>query len=1253
MKPKIKKNKKAIISILLVVAILVTGAFALLSATDSKTNVFTVGNVKAKLSEEFDTNLDGEINRTDDATEREVYDKSEQGSDETIRMKKDIMPGQKVIKRPYVENTGKNKAWVYITVGIPTTDSDNVYRDKTTGETKIAGQDVSIPIRAYAIQESYANKTESDDIWNAYFDADKQLAAFGAEETAGVKLSERVPLFEILNEQRWSDITVGGTNDPNGEWSIIGSVYKSVNGYDYYVFGYNTILEAPDNADESIKTSFAFEGVKLSENIGEASPISLNYYEYEGDNDTLNGEVDLTVNSEVPEGYRLVKTEYYMPGATVPTLYYDESLAKTGYAFDWCFMDDLSKSAYSGMTITDDTNLIAAYTDKISPSEDSNEPTVNPTKIYPGSGYLCYAIEEDANGYFATLIGADSSSADYPSEPTTVTVPATLKVVTNSNGAKILENGIVKHGSLDDIAENATIPVKKVQLAEWQWDYNTNEVMDQTAVDLGKIAETLVLSDNIESLGFCGDIYQHNIASGFALKSINVPYACSEITSKAFYSCSNLTNVMLPNSLKEISSYAFAFCTSLPKFDTPDSVRTIGEYAFDGCSSLSEITIGSGVTQIKNCAFGFYGSAAAIKRVNIADISSYSNANVDIEDGGLVDMFVGQGPDIYINNSKITNLVIPEGVTKINKYIFAGYPGISSVTLSNTVKTIGKRAFCGSGIKNLNMGNGVVDIQECAFISCPISNITWSNNLVNIGSEAFADTQLEKINLPDKVEIVGNNAFNLSPIRNVKLNNSIKTIGSYAFQGNMGNYLESLTLPDSLETVGSGAFSTFEIQTLNIGSGLKSLGDDVFSRVYQNINVDDNNQNFTSKDGALYTKDFSKLLIYPVQNQIENLYLPEGLKTIPYHAFYGAYMLKSIHVPSTVIEIGNNIIEGTAIETISVNSGNSVYDSRDNCNAIIETATNKLITACAKTVIPNSVTVLGAGSYINCGVNILNIPSSIQTIEFNCFAGEKINISSIESWLKVDMQDNMTWTTLCLNGEPLTAVTIPEGVTKIPNNAFMNQSQITGVTFPDSLKEIGEQAFYDCSNITNLVIPKNVIHIGSLAFAGCSGVTNLTLPNGIKTIGSGAFARCTNILNVTIPNTVTEISPIDFVSGATLNIEDIAAWCSLSINTSEYAWQSSDVEIKITHSGSEINNLTIPTGVTSIGAGFNFCKTITSLTIPTSVKSISEYAFNYCSNLTSITYEGTTAQWEQMNVPPTSLPAGITITCTNGTLTTA
>lgn len=74
----------------------------------------------------------------------------------------------------------------------------------------------------------------------------------------------------------------------------------------------------------------------------------------------------------------------------------------------------------------------------------------------------------------------------------------------NSNGAKILENGIVKHGSLDNIAENATIPVKKVQLAEWQRDYNTNEVMDQTAVDFGKIAEALVLSDNIEFLGFVG-----------------------------------------------------------------------------------------------------------------------------------------------------------------------------------------------------------------------------------------------------------------------------------------------------------------------------------------------------------------------------------------------------------------------------------------------------------------------------------------------------------------------------------------------------------------------------------------------------------------------------------------------------------------------------------------------------------------------------------------------------------------------------
>lgn len=122
-----------------------------------------------------------------------------------------------------------------------------------------------------------------------------------------------------------------------------------------------------------------------------------------------------------------------------------------------------------------------------------------------------------------------------------------------------------------------------------------------------------------------------------------------------------------------------------------------------------------------------------------------------------------------------------------------------------------------------------------------------------------------------------------------------------------------------------------------------------------------------------------------------------------------------------------------------------------------------------------------------------------------------------------------------------------------------------------------------------------------------------------------------------------------FEDNTNISISDISKWCKVGHGQ----WFDDSHLMKLYYNGTPITDLIIPDGVEFINQGFNCCKTITSLTIPTSVKSISEYAFNYCSNLTSITYKGTTAQWEQMNVPPTSLPAGITITCTNGTLTTA
>ncbi len=126
-----------------------------------------------------------------------------------------------------------------------------------------------------------------------------------------------------------------------------------------------------------------------------------------------------------------------------------------------------------------------------------------------------------------------------------------------------------------------------------------------------------------------------------------------------------------------------------------------------------------------------------------------------------------------------------------------------------------------------------------------------------------------------------------------------------------------------------------------------------------------------------------------------------------------------------------------------VNSGNSIYDSRNNCNAIIRTSTNSLITGCQNTVIPNTIT-------------------SIDQYAFGSCTG-------------------------------LTSITIPDSVTTIGEHAFMGCSGLISITIPNSVTFIGQNAFWHCTSLTSVTIGNGVTSIRNGAFSGCSGLTSFTI----------------------------------------------------------------------------------------------------------------------------------------------------------------
>ena len=331
----------------------------------------------------------------------------------------------------------------------------------------------------------------------------------------------------------------------------------------------------------------------------------------------------------------------------------------------------------------------------------------------------------------------------------------------------------------------------------------------------------------------------------------------------------------------------------------------------------------------------------------------------------------------------------------------------------------------------------------------------------------------------------------------------------------------------------------------------------------------------------------------------EEYSVPEGETSLGNDYYMDWSKLRKLHIPAFVNEVEDFIFRSAPmLQEIEIAKNNPKYDSRQQCNAIIETATNRLLIGCSKTIIPDSVKTIGqhAFSYVD-KLTEISLPESIESIEAGGFIG-------------------------C---ESLQKISLSQSIKRIENETFEGCKALTELTLPKGLISIGERAFMRCHSLTTLEIPNTVTYIGSCAFDGCTSLHTLIVPSSVKYINACAFRDCIGLRSIVI-----EANDIDIADDAFKNCflreKDLVHNFP---DTPEHHWGINfyDNEIdgiciqgnEIVHVRKDVSTVTIPEHITGIANwAFSKCTAITSILLPAHINSIKYGAFQKCSQLRSV-----------------------------------
>lgn len=337
-----------------------------------------------------------------------------------------------------------------------------------------------------------------------------------------------------------------------------------------------------------------------------------------------------------------------------------------------------------------------------------------------------------------------------------------------------------------------------------------------------------------------------------------------------------------------------------------------------------------------------------------------------------------------------------------------------------------------------------------------------------------------------------------------------------------------IIIPDGVTDIADDAFKQcIKITSVHIPEGVECIGSEAFwgceslSSIYfpeSLINVDCDIVNGTLwldnlPDGIVYIGRIA-YIYNGTMSKDAKLEIKEGTLIISELLREDGSVARSITIPSSVTVIEEGAFHFmNCLETIKIDEANPIYDSRDNCNAIIETSTNRLLYGCKNTVIPKGVTRIENEAFIGCeGLSSIILPETVTSIGKNAFYGCTDLVS-----IKVDQ-----------NNRVLDSRNNCNAVLESSTDTLILGCKTTRI--PDGTKTIGEYAFSGCNGLKSIDIPEGVEKIDCYAFDSCNSLCSVLFPPSLKTIEYGAFIECAHLHYVEFPEGLKEIGPCAFLN---------------------------------------------------------------------------------------------------------------------------